>query len=108
MSANPFLPSGNGLAVNASTSSTAVAIPIAVPSLVVTNRSTSSPAWITWNASSVPTAAFPVAGNTTGSFGMEIPPGAQTSIGVNGGNAFVAVVLLSGTGVVTIVPGDGV
>jgi hypothetical protein len=39
--------------------------------------------------------------------GMEVPPGAQVTIGVNGANAFVAVVLLSGTGVVTIVPGEG-
>jgi hypothetical protein len=101
-----FLPNGNCLAVNASTSSVAVAMGPSI-SIVVTNRSISSPAFVTWNASSAPTAAFPTPGDTTGVLGMEVSPGAQVTIGVNGANAFVAVVLLSGTGVVTLVPGEG-
>lgn len=107
MSSNPFLPQGNGLAVNASTTSAGAAM-VPSSSLVVTNRSLTSPAWVTWSPSSMPTAVFPSAGDPAGQLGMEIPPGAQVSIGVNGGDAFVAVVLLSGSGIVTFVPGDGV
>lgn len=103
---DPFLPQGNGLAINASTSSVAVAM-TPISDLVITNRSTTSPAWVTWNASTAPTAVFPTPGDPTGVPGVEVPPGAQVSYGVNGANAFVAVVLLSGTGVVTIVPGVG-
>lgn len=107
MSSNPFLPQGNGLAVNASTTSAGAAMAPS-SSLVVTNRSLTSPAWVTWSPSSMPTAVFPTAGDPAGQLGMEIPPGAQVSIGVNGGNAFVAGVLLSGTGIITFVPGDGI
>jgi len=101
-----FLPYGNCLAINASTSSVAVAMNPAT-AIVVTNRSISSPAFVTWNASTAPTAVFPTPGDPTGVFGMEVAPGAQVTIGVNGANAFVAVALLSGTGVVTIVSGEG-
>jgi hypothetical protein len=107
MSANAFLPYGNGLAVNASTTSTGVTM-LPTSTIVVTNRSTTSPAWVSWNGSTMPTAAFPPAGDPTGTQGMEVAPGAQVSIGVNGANVNTAVVLLSGTGIVTIVPGDGV
>ena len=106
MSANAFLPYGNGLAVNASTTSTGVTMS-PTTTLVVTNRSTSSPAWVAWSSSAMPTAAFPAPGDPTGTQGMEVAPGAQVSIGVNGANINTAVVLLSGTGIVTFVPGDG-
>jgi hypothetical protein len=38
---------------------------------------------------------------------MEVAPGAQVSISCNFQNTFVAAVLLSGTGVISFVPGDG-
>lgn len=108
MSADPFLPFGNGVSINASTTSSGTGPLAPAPSLVITNRSTASPAWVTWNPTAVPTAVFPAAGDPVGAFGVEVAPGAQVSIGANGQNAYVAVVLLSGTGIVTIVPGTGV
>lgn len=105
---DPFLPRGNGVAINASTTSNGVQVPTPNCSMVVTNRSTTSPAWVTWNQNALPTAAFPIPGDTTGTFGMEVAPGAQVSISVNGTNNYVAVVLLSGTGVVSVVSGTGV
>ena len=56
----------------------------------------------------MPTAVFPNAGDPVGAFGVEVAPGAQVSVGTNGQNTYVAVVLLTGTGIVTIVPGTGV
>ncbi len=108
MSSDPFLPFGNGVSVGASTTSTGAGPMPPSPSLVITNRSTASPAWVTWSPSSVPTAVFPAAGDSVGAFGVEVAPGAQVSIGTNGQNAYVSVVLLTGTGIVTLVPGTGV
>jgi hypothetical protein len=101
-----FLPYGNSVSINASTSSVAVSMTSST-AIVVTNRSTSSPAFVTWSGASSPSAAFPLPGDPTGSFGMEVCPGAQVTIGVNGQNSYVAVVLLSGTGIVTVVSGEG-
>jgi hypothetical protein len=39
--------------------------------------------------------------------GAEIPPGVQVTLGVLNAAGYVAVILDSGTGVVTFVPGDG-
>lgn len=108
MAADPFLPFGNGVSISASTVSNSIGPLSPAPSVVVTNRSTTSPAWITWSPSPSPVAAFPVANSLTGAPGMEVAPGAQVSISTNGQNAYCAVVLLSGTGIVTIVPGNGV
>jgi hypothetical protein len=105
VSSDPFTPQGSGVSINASTTSTGVVFFTPVTALAVTNRSETSPVWITWHVDDMPTAVFPSPENP--SFGMEIAPGAQVSIGVNGANMYVAVVLLSGIGVVTIVPGTG-
>lgn len=105
---DPFLPRGNGVAINASTTSNGVQLPTPNCSMVVTNRSTTSPAWITWDPNSMPTAAFPTPGDPAGTFGMEVAPGAQVSISVNGANNYVAVILLTGVGVISVISGTGV
>lgn len=107
MSANAYLPQGNSLCVNASTTSVAMNPAVIVSSLLVTNRSTTSPLWVSWGTSSSVVAAFPIPGDPVGSQGIEVCPGMQVSIGTNGQSPWVAVVLLSGTGLVTITPGDG-
>lgn len=106
MSDFAFVPQGNGVSINASTVSTSIQMPAMSTAMCVTNRSTTSPAWVAWGTTA-PTAVFPVAGATAGSPGMEVAPGAQVSISCNFQNTFVAAVLLSGTGVISFVPGDG-
>jgi len=106
MSSDPFQPSSNGVAIATSTVSSGCALP---PSrcIAVTNRST-SPAWVTWSQVGPPTAIFPTPGNPSGQWGMEIAAGGLVSISVGYADAYFAAVLASGTGVMTIVPGDGV
>lgn len=110
MSANAFLPQSTALAFDASNVSNGVFPNQRVTSMLVTNRCKTSPLWLTWNDTALPTAVFPVSGDPVGSFGVEVPPGAQVSIGHNGQALYVAGVLLTSadTGVVTIVPGDGI
>lgn len=100
-----FMPTGNGIAIASSTVSASLAL---MPSsaMVVTNRSDSS-AWVTW-ASGAVIAVFPTVGAAGGAWGIEIPPQAQITVGTSYQNATVAVVLASGTGVCTFIPGDGV
>lgn len=106
MGGYPFSPRGNAVAVNASTTSAGIAIPVVTCALLVTNRSTTASAWVSWGAA-LPTAVFPTPGDTVGVQGLEITPGSQVTISVNGTAGFVAAVLQSGTGVVSFVPGDG-
>lgn len=107
MYGDPFLPLGNGVAFNTSTTSAGIAVPVpSASSLVFTNRSTTANVWVTWGAS-LPTAAFPTPGDTVGTFGVEITPGSQVSVSTNGRAAFVAAVLASGTGSLSVVPGIG-
>jgi hypothetical protein len=106
MSSNPFQPACNGVAIATSTTSSSAQVATQAPALVLTNRSSSS-AWVTWTAAPAPVAAFPSPGDPNGSWGMEMPPMTQLSVSVGYVGAYVAAVLLSGTGVLTIVPGDG-
>ena len=109
MASSPFLPQGNGVAIAATTTTANIAMPNpTAPAIVVTNPSTTSSLWVNWGATSAVTAAFPVAGNTTGSPGIAVAPGAQVSIGTNGLAAYVAVILATGSGTVYISAGDGV
>lgn len=104
MSSNAFLPQGSTQALSTSTTSASVAMTPAISTTIcVTNRSSSN-AWVTWGLTA-PTAVFPVAG--TPQFGLEVPAGVQVTIGTQGQAAFVAAILLSGTGIMTITPGDG-
>lgn len=109
MSANAFLPQANAFAFNASNVSNGLNPGAITTSMLVTNRCKTSPLWFAWSGTSMPTAAFPISGDPVGVQGVEIPPNTQISIGVNGQALFVAGVLLtaSDSGVVTIVPGDG-
>lgn len=104
-----FWPWGNSMAVNATTTSQTIAnTASSVPGLLVTNRSTTSPAWISWGFSSGISAAFPDPAVTSGSQGLEVPPNTQIALRVENSNApYIAVVLLSGTAIITIAPGDG-
>lgn len=106
MSSNPFLPQGNAVAVNASTTSAGMAMPVTGTTLCITNRSRGN-AWVSWSNSAIPTAAFPTPGDAAGAQGIEIPAGVQVTIGVMNNAAFVGVILDSGAGVVSFVPGDG-
>ena len=106
MSSNPFLPQGNAVAISASTTSNGIAMPYTGTTICITNRSRGN-AWLTWSATSLPIAVFPTPGDAVGTLGIEIPPGVQVTIGTQNAAAYVAVVLDSGTGVVSIVPGDG-
>ena len=110
MSANAFLPFANALAFDASNVSNGVFPNQFVTSMLVTNRCKTSPLWLSWSSTAMPTAAFPVPGDPVGSQGLEVPAGAQVSISHNGQALYVAGVLMtaSDTGVVTVVPGDGV
>lgn len=105
MSSNPFQPACNGVALATSTSSNTIQVGTQSTTLCLTNRS-SSPAWATWGMQPI-TATFPTPGDTSGQWGIEIPPMAQLTVSVGFIGAYVSAVLLSGTGVMTIVPGDG-
>ena len=107
MSDSPFQPSANGVAINTSTTSAAISLPNASSVILITNRSQSS-AWVTWGTGTVPTAAFPTPGDTTGTWGVEVAPMAQVSVTAAMQDVYVAAVLLSGNGVMTFTPGDGV
>jgi hypothetical protein len=107
MSDSPFQPSGNSVAVSTSTTSAAIGLPNASSVILVTNRSQSS-AWVTWANGTVPTAAFPTPGNPTGTWGVEVAPMAQVTVTAAMQDMYVAAVLLTGNGVMTFTPGDGV
>ena len=106
MSSDAFQPSGNGVSLNTSTTSASIQMPAVSPCVVITNRSQSS-AWVTWDPHSPPTAVFPASGNTTGTWGMEIAPMSQVTVGTGRNYLYFAAILSSGTGVMTFVPGDG-
>lgn len=108
-SANTFWPETNSLSFAASTTSTVFANPNPAYDCMLFTNMASDYAFVTWGATSGITAAFPVAGNTTGSFGVVIPPGAQISLRQpSSGAQYLAAVLLSGTGNVVFCCGDGV
>lgn len=107
MSSNPFLPQGLGLSFSTSTTSNGCQLsPGTATTICVTNRSRAN-AWIAWSNVSPPTAVFPVPDSGIGAQGMEVPPGMQLSIGTQNTGLYVSAILDSGTGVMTVVPGDG-
>jgi hypothetical protein len=108
-----FQPCANGVAVSLSTTSTRVQLERA--NGVAVSSHSEFWAWLTWSDNPDIEAVYPVVGDAEGQWGMDIPPGSQTTLATAYSCDYYAIILEpkaagadpSGAGFVTLTPGDG-
>lgn len=106
MSSNAFETYANSVRMATSTTSVlAGPFPSYADCIVVTNNSDSN-AWVYASVDPATTAAFPTLNDQNGAPGQEVLAHSQVALGFSS-CMYVATVLLSGTGTITISAGDG-